>query len=160
VYSSYIFSTCIFFFRFCISGTALDKGLDDRVFESRQGLGISLSTTVSRPALEPTQPPIQGVPGALSLGIKWPVHKANHSLHLVPRSRMRGTIPPLHQYAFMAWCSIKAQEQLYLYHTTPLLLFYVHLLTQLINISNIKLRRQMISSFHFITYTLHQNYFR
>jgi hypothetical protein len=24
-------------------------------------------------------------------------------------------IPPLHQYAFMAWCSLKAQGQLYLY---------------------------------------------
>jgi hypothetical protein len=35
-------------------------------------------------------------------------------LHLVPRSRMRVAIPPLHQYAFMAWCSVKAQEQLYL----------------------------------------------
>jgi hypothetical protein len=28
---------------------------------------------------------------------------------------MSGTIPPLPQYAFMAWCSVKAQGQLYLY---------------------------------------------
>jgi hypothetical protein len=28
---------------------------------------------------------------------------------------MRGTIPPLLQFAFMAWCSVKAQRQLYLY---------------------------------------------
>jgi hypothetical protein len=28
---------------------------------------------------------------------------------------MRGAIPPLPQYAFMAWCSVKAQGQLYLY---------------------------------------------
>jgi len=27
---------------------------------------------------------------------------------------MRGVIPPLPQYAFMAWCSVKAQGQLYL----------------------------------------------
>jgi len=27
---------------------------------------------------------------------------------------MRGAIPPLPQYAFMAWCSVKAQGQLYL----------------------------------------------
>jgi hypothetical protein len=34
--------------------------LDDRVFESRQRLGIFLFTTgVSRPVLRPTQPPIQ-----------------------------------------------------------------------------------------------------
>jgi hypothetical protein len=34
----------------------LGYGLDDRGFESRQGLGIFLFTTVSRPALGPTQP--------------------------------------------------------------------------------------------------------
>jgi hypothetical protein len=34
-------------------------------------------------------------------------------LHLVPRSRMRGALLPLPQYAFMAWCLVKAQGQLY-----------------------------------------------
>jgi hypothetical protein len=28
---------------------------------------------------------------------------------------MSGPIPPLPQYAFMAWCSVKAQGQIYLY---------------------------------------------
>jgi hypothetical protein len=28
---------------------------------------------------------------------------------------MSGALPPLPQYAFMAWCSVKAQGQLYLY---------------------------------------------
>jgi hypothetical protein len=28
---------------------------------------------------------------------------------------MREAIPPLLQYAFMAWCSVKAQGQIYLY---------------------------------------------
>jgi hypothetical protein len=28
---------------------------------------------------------------------------------------MSGAIPPLPQYAFMAWCSVKIQGQLYLY---------------------------------------------
>jgi hypothetical protein len=32
-----------------------------------------------------------------------------------PPSSMSGVIPPLPQYAFMAWCSVKAQGQLYLY---------------------------------------------
>jgi len=27
---------------------------------------------------------------------------------------MSGAVPPLPQYAFMAWCSVKAQGQLYL----------------------------------------------
>jgi hypothetical protein len=41
--------------------------LDDRGFESRQGVGTFLFTTASRPALGPTHPPIQWVSGAPSL---------------------------------------------------------------------------------------------
>jgi hypothetical protein len=55
-------------------GIALDYGLDDR-----RGLGIFLFTTASRTALEPTQPPIQWVPGAISLGLKRPGREADHS---------------------------------------------------------------------------------
>jgi hypothetical protein len=51
-----------------LSCMALGYGLDDRGFESRQGLGIFLFTAASRLALGPTQPPIQWLPGALSLG--------------------------------------------------------------------------------------------
>jgi hypothetical protein len=38
---------------------ALGYGLDDRLFESWQGLEIFLFATVSRPALGLTQPPLQ-----------------------------------------------------------------------------------------------------
>jgi hypothetical protein len=48
-------------------------------FESRKGLGIFLFTTVSRTALGATQPPIQWVPRALSLGVKRPGCEADHS---------------------------------------------------------------------------------
>jgi hypothetical protein len=41
--------------------------------------------------------------------------EADRSPHLGPRSRIRGAIPSLPQYAFMAWCSVKAQGKLYLY---------------------------------------------
>jgi hypothetical protein len=49
------------------------------VFDSRWGLRIFLLTTKSRTALGPTQPPIQWVLGALSLGVKWPGREADHS---------------------------------------------------------------------------------
>jgi hypothetical protein len=48
-------------------------------FNSWQGLGILLFTTMSRTAQGPTQPPIQWLPGALSLRVKWPGHEADHS---------------------------------------------------------------------------------
>jgi hypothetical protein len=58
---------------------ALGYGLNDRGFEFRQELGISLFTIASRPALDPTQPPIQWVPGALSLKVKRAGRETNHS---------------------------------------------------------------------------------
>jgi hypothetical protein len=99
---------------------ALGYGLDDQGFESRQGLRIFLFSTVSRLALGPTQPPIQLVAGALSLGVKRPGREADHSLYLMPRSRISRAIPPLPQYVFTAWCSLKAHEQLYIFTFTQL----------------------------------------
>jgi hypothetical protein len=49
-------------------------------FDSRRGLAIFLFTTASRTALGSTQPPIQWVPGALSLGVKQPGREADQSL--------------------------------------------------------------------------------
>jgi hypothetical protein len=53
-------------------------------FDSRQGLGIFLSTTASRTALEPTQPPIQLVPS----GSFPPAREADHS----PPPRLHGVV--------------------------------------------------------------------
>jgi hypothetical protein len=50
------------------------------LFDSRRGLGIFLFTTASRAAPGPTQPPIQWVSGALSLGVKRPGRETGHSL--------------------------------------------------------------------------------
>jgi hypothetical protein len=47
-------------------------------FDSQWGLGIFLFTTTSRMDLRPTQPPIQWVPGALSLRVKQPGREADH----------------------------------------------------------------------------------
>jgi hypothetical protein len=48
-------------------------------FDSRQGLGIFLFSTASRTVLVPNQPPIQWVPGVLSLEVKRPGREADHS---------------------------------------------------------------------------------
>jgi hypothetical protein len=54
--------------------------VDDRGSRVRfpAGLGIFLFTTASRAALGPTQPPIQRVRGALSMGVKRPGREADH----------------------------------------------------------------------------------
>jgi hypothetical protein len=36
-------------------------------------------------------------------------------LHLVPRSRMRGAIPLLPQWAFLAWCLVKHRDNFTFY---------------------------------------------
>jgi hypothetical protein len=58
-------------------------------FDLRQGQRISPLASVSRPALGPTQPPVQWVSGILSLGVKRGrgVTLTTHP-HLVPRSWM------------------------------------------------------------------------
>jgi hypothetical protein len=55
---------------------------------SRQEQEIFLSSIMSRPALEPTQPPVQWVPGAVYPGIKRQGVKLTTLLHLVPMLRM------------------------------------------------------------------------
>jgi hypothetical protein len=76
-------------------------------FDSWRGLGIFLSTTASRTALGPTQPPIQLLTGALSLGVERPVREATTHLHPVPRSKNVWSYTSTPEYAFMAWCSGK-----------------------------------------------------
>jgi len=45
--------------------------------------------------------------GDLSSGVKRPGVELTPHLHLVPKLRLRGAIPPLLQYVFMAWCLVK-----------------------------------------------------
>jgi hypothetical protein len=61
--------------------------------------------SVSRPALGPIQPPVQWVPGGPFPGAKaQPGRDADHSPHLVPRSRMSRSYTSSPSSAFMA-CS-------------------------------------------------------
>jgi len=65
-------------------------------FDSWQGLGIFPFTTASRMVLGPTQPPIQWVWGALSLGLKRPGREAGHSpASSAEVKKMSEAIPPL-----------------------------------------------------------------
>jgi hypothetical protein len=80
-------------------GSSVSIGTDSRLdgirgSDSRRGMGIFFLWTTFRPAPEPTQPPIQWVSGELTPGVKWPGVKLTTHLLLVPRSRMRGAIPP------------------------------------------------------------------
>jgi hypothetical protein len=91
--------------------------MDDRRFESWYELGIFLLSTASRLALGPTQPPIQWVTWALSLGIKRPGREADHSPPTSAEIKNAWSYTSTAQFAFVAWCLVKkAQGQLYLLH--------------------------------------------
>jgi hypothetical protein len=78
-------------------------------FDSRRRLGIFLFTTASRSALGPTQPPIQWVPGTLSLGVKRPGREAHHSPPSSAEVNNAWCYNPLPQY-IMAWCLVKHRD--------------------------------------------------
>jgi hypothetical protein len=95
-------------------------------FNSWRGLGIFLFTTMSRTVLGPTQPPIQWVPGALSLGVKWPGHEADHSPPSsaeVKNAWSCTSTPPICLHGMVL---SKAQGQLYLFtFLTSIILFLI-----------------------------------
>jgi hypothetical protein len=97
----------------------LGYGLDDREYESRQGLGIFLFTTASRPALGPTQPPTQWAPGALSLRVKRPGREADDSAQSSAEVKNAWNYTSASQYAFMAWYSVKKNTGITLYLPLP-----------------------------------------
>jgi len=62
-------------------GVVTGYGLNDWMIrcDSWWGLGIFIFDPMFRPNLGTSQPPIQWVPGALSLGVKWASHEADCS---------------------------------------------------------------------------------
>jgi hypothetical protein len=104
------------FGKYIIHISQLGYGLDDRVFESRQGLGIFLFITESRQALGPIQP-IQWIAGAL-----FPGSEAEHSPASsaeVKNAWSYTSTPPILLHGVVL-SSRKAQGQHYL--------FYIHII--------------------------------
>jgi hypothetical protein len=69
--------------------------------------GFLLFTAASRPALEPTQPPNQWVPAALTPEEKWLGHEVNSSPPSIAKLKDGWSYTSTPQYVFMAWCLVK-----------------------------------------------------
>jgi hypothetical protein len=75
------------------------------------GLRIFFITTEFRTALGSSWPPIQWLPGVLSVRVKRPGREADHSPpYRAEVKKCVALCPPLPQYALMAWCSAKKKK--------------------------------------------------
>jgi hypothetical protein len=108
----------------CFSRTLL-RG-DNYIFLYSQG--IFLFSTASRPALGPTQPTIQWVPGAISLGVKRPGCEADHSPPSSAEVKNAWSYTSTPQYAFMTWCLVKHRDNFTLLYFTLQGKLYLYLL--------------------------------
>ena len=72
--------------------------MDDCGFESRQEQKMFLSTKTSRPGVRPILPPVQFMLVQSGHSVKLPT-----DLHLTPRLRTTGAMPPLTIHIFIAY---------------------------------------------------------
>jgi hypothetical protein len=84
-----------------------------RWFDSRQVQGVFILVTASSLILGPSQPPIQRVPGALSLVVRQPGREADHSPPASAKVKNVWSYTSTPKYRFMAWCLIKQQIRLH-----------------------------------------------
>jgi hypothetical protein len=63
----------------------------------------------------PTQPPIQWVPGALSLGVKQPGREVDHSSPSSAEVKNAWSYTSTPQYDLIAWCLVKHRDNLTFY---------------------------------------------
>jgi hypothetical protein len=74
-------------------------------FDSRQGMErLFLFATASIPAMRPSQPPIEWVPGAFYPGVKRPWCEADHSLSYSTKFKNAWSYTSSPKYVSMAWC--------------------------------------------------------
>jgi hypothetical protein len=92
-------------------------------FDSRRWIGIFLFTIASRTSQGPTQPPIQWVQGALSLGVKRPGRETDHSPPSSAEVKERVELY-LHSHNTPSWRGAQetVQGQLHLYRKTSTVL--------------------------------------
>jgi hypothetical protein len=83
-------------------GIAICYWLDDREVRVRVSEGARIFFMSSRPVLEPTQPPIQWVLGALSPGVKRTEHEADYSPPTSIEVKKTWMYTSTSPYAFMA----------------------------------------------------------
>jgi hypothetical protein len=76
--------------------------MSEELFRPGLQQDLYLCSKASRPALEPTQHPLQWVPEVIPPWVKWPGCGADHYPKIAPMFRMQGTVPPL-PYNFMAY---------------------------------------------------------
>jgi hypothetical protein len=104
-----------------------DYGLDNRAIEVRSPAEVKRMfplASVSRPALGPTQPPMQYAQGVLSPGVKrGRGHDADHSPHLVKRSSMSRSYISSPPCASMVYSGTALPLVLFITY------FYINLLT-------------------------------
>jgi hypothetical protein len=96
-------------------GIATGYRLDDRIIGVRfpgggGGGGIFLFDIMSRLALGPIQPPVQWVPGALSLGVKRPGREPDHLPPSSAEVKNAWSYTSAPQYAFTGWCLVKHRD--------------------------------------------------
>jgi hypothetical protein len=106
---------------FCFSlGPVKRRAMDERfclkflcIFTA--GMGIFLFATASRPALWPTEPSVQCVPGALTLGAEGQGHEGDNSppSNTEVNAGAGGLWLRSLKYVLLAWCSIKQWIRLY-----------------------------------------------
>jgi hypothetical protein len=87
--------------------TGTGYGLDDRMIGVRFPAGAAHVQTGSD---GPTQPPIQRVPGAISLGVKRPGREADHSPPSNAEFKNASSYTSTPQYVFMVWCLVKHRD--------------------------------------------------